>query len=42
MSLLESYLTLKSSKRGRVVPSTVGMSGYPSLSSVENGSGPDG
>ena len=42
MSCLEASLTLRSSKRVRVVARTVGMSGYPPLSSVGNGSGPDG
>ena len=42
MSFLEESLTLRSSKIVRGVARTAGMSGYPSLSSVGNGSGPDG
>ena len=42
MSFLEASLTLISSKREIGVAITVGMSGYPSLSSVVNGSGMDG
>ena len=42
MSCLELYLTLDSSKIIRGAERTVGMSGYPSLSSVGNGLVPDG
>ena len=39
MIYLESSLTLMSFKIGIIVTRTVGMSGYPYLSSVENGLG---
>ena len=42
MSCLEASLNMRSSKRVRVVARNVGMSGYPPLSSVGNGSGLDG